>query len=243
MTDQPADELVRITPEAREALIGLRAQDPAPESLALRIAVAGEGEGRYLHDMSFELLEDADPGDVVLDHDDLPMIVPEESMKKLRGAVVDLAPDGQSWTIDNPNRPKRMLPLAPTGGGHAGHDHAGHDQAGHQDAVSPAAQAQIPEELRGTLEGDTAQKVMEVLDRHVNPSIAMHGGRAELAGMKEGVAYLRLAGGCQGCSMAAVTLRQGIERSLRELVPEVQGVADVTDHASGTDPFYSSSKG
>lgn len=238
MTDQPADELVRITPQARDALLGLRAQDPAPEALALRIAVAGEREGRYLHDMSFELLEDAAPGDVLLEHDDLPMIVPQDSMKKLKGAVVDLAPDGQSWTIENPNRPKRMLPLAPTGGGHAGHDHGGE-----QHAESPAAQAQIPEELRGTLEGDTAQKVMEVLDRHVNPSIAMHGGRAELAGMKEGVAYLRLSGGCQGCSMAAVTLRQGIERSLRELVPEVQGVADVTDHASGTDPFYSASKG
>lgn len=238
MSEQPKDELLTITAQAREALLGLRAQDPAPDSLGLRIAVAGERDGRYVHDMSFELLEDAGPGDVVLQHDDIPMIVPQDSMKKLRGAVVDLAPDGQSWTIDNPNRPKRMLPLAPLGGGHAGHDHAGHEQA-----ASPAAQAEIPEELRGTLEGDTAQQVIEVLDRHINPSIAMHGGRAELAGLKEGVAYLRLSGGCQGCSMAAVTLRQGIERSLRQLVPEIQGVADVTDHASGTDPFYSSSKG
>lgn len=240
MKDRPKDELVMITSQAREALFGLRAQDPAPESLALRIAVAGERDGRYLHDMSFELLEDAGPGDVVLQHDDLPMIVPEDSMKKLRGAVVDLAPDGQSWTIDNPNRPKRMLPLAPLGGGQAGHDHA---HAGDEHAASPAAQAEIPEELRGTLEGDTAQQVIEVLDRHINPSIAMHGGRAELAGLKDGVAYLRLSGGCQGCSMAAVTLRQGIERSLQQLVPEIEGVADVTDHASGSNPFYSSSKG
>ena len=109
--------------------------------------------------------------------------------------------------------------------------------------ASPAAEAEIPAELRGTLSGDTAQKVIEVLDRHVNPSIAMHGGHAELAGLKEGVAYLRLSGGCQGCSMAAVTLRQGIERALKDLVPEIQGVADVTDHASGTSPYFSSSKG
>ncbi|HEX6262909.1 MAG TPA: NifU family protein [Actinomycetota bacterium] len=237
MSEQPKDELLTITAQAREALLALRAQDPAPDSLGLRIAVAGERDGRYLHDMSFELLEDASPEDVVLQHDDLPVIVPQDSMKMLRGAVVDLAPDGQSWTIDNPNRPKRMLPLAPVGG-----VHAGHGDAGHEHAASPAAQAEIPEELRGTLQGDTAQQVIEVLDRHINPSIAMHGGRAELAGLKDGVAYLRLSGGCQGCSMAAVTLRQGIERSLRQLVPEIEGVADVTDHASGTDPFYSSSK-
>jgi Fe/S biogenesis protein NfuA len=195
--------------------------------------------------MSFELLADATDADLVLDSGDLPMIVPRDSVKKLEGATIDLDPSGQGWTIDNPNRPKRMLPLAPVGGGHAGHDHAGHDHAGHDHGPaqeSPAAQAEIPEELRGTLSGDTAQKVVEVLERHVNPSIAMHGGHAELAGLKEGVAYLRLSGGCQGCSMAAVTLRQGIERSLKDLVPEVVGVADVTDHTSGSNPYFSSSK-
>jgi Fe/S biogenesis protein NfuA len=226
---------ITITPQARDALLGLRGQDPEPESLGLRVAVTGEREGRYGHDMSFELLADATEADLVLDHDDLPLIVPRDSVKKLEGATIDLDPSGQGWTIDNPNRPKRMLPLAPVGGGHAGHDHGPAQE-------SPAAQAEIPEELRGTLSGDTAQKVVEVLERHVNPSIAMHGGHAELAGLKEGVAYLRLSGGCQGCSMAAVTLRQGIERSLKDLVPEVVGVADVTDHTSGSNPYFSSSK-
>lgn len=232
-------DVVTITPRAREALLGIRAQDPEPDTLALRIAVVGEGSGRYEHDMSFELLADATETDAVFDHDGLALVVPQDSVKKLSGATVDLADDGQSWTIDNPNRPKRQLPLAPVGGGHAGHDHAGH---AHAQPESPAARADVPEELRGTLEGDTAQKVMEVLERHVNPSIAMHGGHADLAGLKDGVAYLRLSGGCQGCSMAAVTLRQGIERALKDLVPEIAGVADVTDHQSGTNPFYSSSK-
>ena len=232
------EEIVTITPRAHEALLGLRRQDPEPEKLGVRLAVVGEDGGRYRHDMSFELVEDAAETDVVFDHDGLVLVVPQDSVKKLTGATVDLADDGQSWTIDNPNRPKLQLPLAPVGGGHAGHAHPGHAPP-----ASPAAQAEIPEELRGTLEGDTAQKVMEVLERHVNPSIAMHGGHADLAGLKDGVAYLRLSGGCQGCSMAAVTLRQGIERALKDLVPEIQGVADVTDHTSGTNPFYSSSKG
>jgi Fe/S biogenesis protein NfuA len=157
-------------------------------------------------------------------------------VKKLQGATVDLAPGGEGWTIENPNRPKRQLPLAPVGG----HAHAGHQHAPPQ---SPAAAADVPEELRESLKGDTAQKLAEILDRHVNPSIAMHGGHADLVGVQDSAAYLRLSGGCQGCSMAAVTLRHGIERAVTELVPEITEVVDVTDHASGSDPYYQSSKG
>ena len=73
--------------------------------------------------------------------------------------------------------------------------------------------------------------------------IAMHGGRADLVAVDEdGVAYLRLSGGCQGCGLAAVTLSQGIEVALRDSVPEVVSVVDVTDHASGANPFYEPAK-
>lgn len=241
MGDKPP---IEISAAAREALLGLRRQDPEPDKLALRIAVSGESDGRYLHDMSFELLADADAADVVFADDDLPVVIPADSLKKLQGASIDLAGGGEGWTIENPNRPKRMLPLAPVGGngGHGGHDH-GHEGHAHAEPASPAAAVEVPEELRASMSGDTAQRIVQVLERHINPSIAMHGGRAELAGVQESTAYMRLGGGCQGCSMAAVTLRQGIERSIKDMVPEITEVVDITDHASGDNPFYSASKG
>jgi Fe/S biogenesis protein NfuA len=92
------------------------------------------------------------------------------------------------------------------------------------------------------LSGDLPRRVVAVLDEQVNPSIAMHGGHAELVALDEGVAYLRLSGGCQGCGLATVTLSQGIEVALRDAVPEIMSVVDVTDHASGVNPFYEPSK-
>jgi Fe/S biogenesis protein NfuA len=94
----------------------------------------------------------------------------------------------------------------------------------------------------GDLTGDVAQRVIQVLDRQVNPSIAAHGGRAELVAAEEGVAYLRLSGGCQGCAMATVTLSQGIETAIIEAVPEITTVVDVTDHQTGTNPYFESAK-
>ncbi len=79
---------------------------------------------------------------------------------------------------------------------------------------------------------------MAVLDRDVNPSIASHGGHAKLAAIEGATAYLRLGGGCQGCGMATVTLSQGIEVAITQTVPEINRVVDVTDHASGTNPYF-----
>lgn len=103
--------------------------------------------------------------------------------------------------------------------------------------VSPA----IPV-VGGELGGDVAQRVAQVLELTVNPAIAMHGGRAELVAVEGDTAYLRLSGGCQGCGMARVTLSQGIEVAIREAVPEIVNLVDVTDHASGSDPYYESAK-
>lgn len=95
---------------------------------------------------------------------------------------------------------------------------------------------------KGDLTGPLADQVQQVLTAQVNPAIAMHGGGAELVSVDGTVAYLRLTGGCQGCGMAQVTLRQGIERILMEAIPELTGVVDATDHASGDDPYYQSAK-
>jgi len=92
------------------------------------------------------------------------------------------------------------------------------------------------------LSSELAQRILNVLEAQVNPSIAMHGGHADLVAVEEGVVYVRLSGGCQGCGLASVTLSQGIEVALRDSVPEVVSVVDVTDHASGANPFYEPAK-
>lgn len=86
--------------------------------------------------------------------------------------------------------------------------------------------------------GELADRVSQVIEHQVNPAIASHGGAVSLVDVQDGVVFLRMSGGCQGCGMAAVTLKQGVERLIREALPEVTEVRDVTDHASGTNPYY-----
>jgi Fe-S cluster biogenesis protein NfuA len=83
------------------------------------------------------------------------------------------------------------------------------------------------------------EKVQQVFDAEINPYVAMHGGFVDLIDVKGNVVYLRFGGGCQGCGMASVTLKRGVERAIREAVPDVADILDVTDHAAGTNPYYS----
>ena len=89
-----------------------------------------------------------------------------------------------------------------------------------------------------TPEGRIAARIQQVLDEDVNPSLATHGGGVTLIDFKEGTVFLELTGGCQGCSMAGATLKNGIETSIRKSVPEVQEFRDVTNHATGRNPFH-----
>ena len=100
----------------------------------------------------------------------------------------------------------------------------------------------IPDVPEGNLTGPLAERVAQVLDNQVNPAIAAHGGVARLVSAENGVVYLQLGGGCQGCGMAAMTLRQGIERILRDNIPEIVEIVDVTDHQGGENPYYAASK-
>ncbi len=97
----------------------------------------------------------------------------------------------------------------------------------------------IGEGPRGDLVGKTAEKVERLINTEINAAVAAHGGRVNFLGVKENKAYLSFGGGCHGCGMVDVTLKQGIEARIRELVPEIEAVVDVTDHATGENPFYS----
>jgi len=92
------------------------------------------------------------------------------------------------------------------------------------------------------LSSPVAEQVQHVLLTQINPSIAAHGGVAELVAVEDGIAYVRLGGACQGCGLANVTLSQGIETTIVSTVPEVHKVIDVTDHNQGENPYYEQSK-
>jgi Fe/S biogenesis protein NfuA len=89
----------------------------------------------------------------------------------------------------------------------------------------------------GAPSGPIADRVREVLNTQVNPAIAAHGGMISLVDVEETDVYVEMSGGCQGCALSRMTLRQGVERMLREAVPELTAVHDVTDHASGDNPY------
>jgi NFU1 iron-sulfur cluster scaffold homolog, mitochondrial len=87
-------------------------------------------------------------------------------------------------------------------------------------------------------ESEIRKQVQQLLDREINPALGMHGGWVELIDVKKNSIYLRMGGGCQGCGSANVTLKMGIERSIRELIPQVGEILDATDHAGGRNPYY-----
>ncbi|MDQ3556061.1 MAG: NifU family protein [Gemmatimonadota bacterium] len=83
-----------------------------------------------------------------------------------------------------------------------------------------------------------AERVQRVIDEQINPGIAAHGGVVEMVDLDDDTLYLRMGGGCQGCAASQATLRQGVERMVREAVPEIEEIIDITDHTAGANPYY-----
>ena len=84
--------------------------------------------------------------------------------------------------------------------------------------------------------------MQERIESTINPAVAGHGGFVELIDVQENKVYLQLGGGCQGCGAADITLKAGIERLIKEELPEVEEVLDTTDHSSGSNPYYTPGK-
>ena len=206
--------VLTLTEPALAKVLELRNDETAAESLALWIEISGTSGDAYTYDMYFQAASDAAADAWTGVQDRLTIVVPAASTPNMVGSVLDLNQDlmAGGMSIRNPNRPP--LPQA-----------------------SPTMTGPPPD-----LTGDVAQRVIQVLDAQINPSIASHGGRADLVAVTDGAAYLRLSGGCAGCGMAAVTLSQGIEVAIKESVPEIVRIVDVTDHASGTNPYYEPAK-
>ena len=207
MTDVVStDEIVLdVSEEALFKVLDVRAAEEDGDSLGLRVEVTGVQGVDYSYDLAFEPVADADETDIIYQVGELTVVVPENSVDKLRGATLDLPsnPMQGGLVIRNPNRPN------PLGDG---------------DKI----------ELSGTLE----EKVQQLLTQQINPSLAAHGGWAELVKVEESNVYLTMGGGCQGCAMSAATLREGITVMISELIPEVTEVIDTTDHNAGETPYY-----
>jgi Fe/S biogenesis protein NfuA len=210
----PTTPLVTLTPEAYKVVTEAIGQEPDPSSLALWLEVRGVQGGSFVYDLYFQALSDADDGYARVAQEELEIVIPEQSVDRLRGARLEWSEEnGGGLVLVNPNSPapEEVAPNVP------------------------------PEILAKGITGPLALRVMAVLEQSVNPAIASHGGRADLVALndEDGTAYLRLSGGCQGCAMSQMTLRQGIETTLHEEVPELTKILDVTDHGSGENPFYS----
>jgi Fe/S biogenesis protein NfuA len=178
------------------------------DDLHLGLRITGVGPQGFVYETAFLRAEDVGSTDLVEDHDGLPVAISLDSVDTLRGAVLDLSGDGTGPGLVMRNPNVPSPPL---------------DSADLGDL-----------ELTGT----TEDKIRTLLHERINPAIASHGGVATLIKVEEPVAHLELGGGCQGCGLAAVTLRQGIERAILDAIPEIEEVVDVTDHAMGTNPFY-----
>jgi len=104
---------------------------------------------------------------------------------------------------------------------------------------APGIKGQVPGKDAGLVD-----RVQYVLEAEINPRLASHGGRVSLREIDaDGVVVLQFGGGCHGCGMVDVTLKQGVEKTLRERVPEVTAVRDATDHAKGSKPYYEGPRG
>jgi Fe/S biogenesis protein NfuA len=203
----PERPLLTITDAARQIVVDARADEPEPDKLALWLEISGEAGGQFTYDMYFQAIGDAGPGDAVQEGD-IPVVVPADSVGRVRGSTLEVSATGQGMVIINPNAPKPIASDRPD----------------------------------ADLSGEVPQKIIRILEEQINPSIAAHGGRAELVAVEDDTAYLRLGGGCQGCGLAKVTLSEGISVAIQREVPEIVHVVDVTDHASGENPYYEQSK-
>ncbi len=211
---QTTTPVVTLTPEAHKVVTEAIGQEPEPASLALWLEVRGVQAGTFVYDLYFQATSDADEGDVRLVQEQLEIVIPAASVDRLRGARLEWSEDGGGGLVlVNPNSPTI-------------------------EEVAPNVPSEI---LAKGITSPLALRVVAVLEQSVNPAIASHGGRADLVALndEDGTAYLRLSGGCQGCAMSQMTLRQGIETTLLEEVPELTKILDVTDHGSGENPFYS----
>lgn len=206
------EPVIAVDEKAKATILDILGQEPDGADLGLVVAIAGLDGTAFKYSLAMVRIEDAAPDDLLVRHEGLTLVVPSADVDNLRGATIKVS--------SNLLQPGLVL----------------------DNPNTPSPQILGGDSANVDLSGSVAERAIQVVETMINPAIASHGGRAEIAGVEEGTVYVRLGGGCQGCGMASVTLSQGIEATLIEMVPEISKVIDVTDHAGGDNPYYEAAK-
>jgi len=201
--------MLTMTPPAREKILAVL-NDPTRKSHGLRLTVTPSGQSTPQYGLS--LVDKETPGlnDMVVTVDGVRFYLDRLSTPYVDGATIDYTngAQGEGFVIKTAPKPRTRPP-------------------------------ELPPELAGDPPtGPDAEAIQKLLDNEINPGLASHGGEATLIAVKETVVYIKMSGGCQGCGSATLTLKEGITKLIKRELPHIKEVLDVTDHASGTNPFY-----
>ncbi len=208
-----ADIVLKFSEEARAKVLEFMEGAANRENLAIRVNIAGQGPEGFEYEFFLDVLKNARPNDIIVEIDGgLVAILDGDSAPHLNGATVHWKDTVSGSGFDVDN--PNPVPELPL----------------------------KPEKPVADLTTPLAQKVQKVIDAKINPGVASHGGFVELMDVQGDKAFVRMGGGCQGCGMVDVTLKQGIEVMIREEIPEIAQVIDTTDHAGGDNPYYQPSK-
>lgn len=202
--------VLTVTPGALTKVLEIRDAEDDPEGTALQVQIVGTRGVEYDYDLSLEpIAELAEDADTTT-FEGLTVSIPADSVEDMRGATLDLPSNPMQGGLVIRN-PNRPPVLAAT-----------------------------DVDLSGTV----PEMVQQLLDQSINPALAAHGGFASLVKVDDApddksIVHVLMGGGCQGCSMSAMTLSEGIKTAIMDAIPDVIEVIDATDHTAGENPFYS----
>ncbi|MBB4637670.1 NifU family protein [Longimicrobium terrae] len=201
--------MIQLTDAARDKISTLVDAEVVRDP-ALRITLRdGSKPMDRAYQISLVEREDKEKTEIAINLEGIRVFLNLDTSNLLSGASVDWSEQDGGFSVDTPR------PAAPSG----------------PPTVTSSGSA-------GGASGPLAEKVQLLFDEMVNPRIASHGGAVELVDVADDTIYVRMTGGCQGCAASAMTLRQGIERMVRDEIPEVREIVDLTDHDAGANPYY-----
>ena len=201
--------ILQVTDDAAEVVLGALAEEDDGAALGLRVAISGT---EMSPSMTFEFGYDLSLHEIgTVDGDDV--------VYEAAGLTVIIPGD----SVENLTGATLDVPSNPLQGGLV---------------IRNPNRPDMADRIDLSESGSVAERLQNLLNNHVNPSLAAHGGYVELVKVEDSKAYLLMGGGCQGCTMSAATLHQGVATIITQHVPEILDVIDVTDHAAGENPFY-----
>ncbi|MYB25146.1 MAG: hypothetical protein F4X37_08640 [Acidimicrobiia bacterium] len=205
----PATSVLQVTDEAAEVVRGALGEEDDGAALGLRVAVSGT---EMSPSMTFEFSYD-------LSLHELDDLHTGDVTYEVAGLTVIVPGD----SVENLTGATLDVPSNPLQGGLV---------------IRNPNRPDMADRIDLSESGSVAERLQDLLNNHVNPSLASHGGYVELVKVEGSKAFLLMGGGCQGCTMSAATLHQGVAAIISQHVPEILDVIDVTDHAAGENPFY-----